>query len=68
VTAWANEGRVDDRFALTKLVMYDGGSVFEVDRSNEVLRANGIERLHHTWKVHSFELCHLPHGAVPTIG
>jgi hypothetical protein len=54
VTAWASEGwNVDDQFELTSLVMYDGGSVFEVNRSNEVLRANRIEKLHHTWKAHS---------------
>lgn len=71
VTAWANEGwSVDDRFELTRLVMYDGGSVFEVDRTNEVLSANGIERLHHTWKTHSAKcvishmVLHLPFGDV----
>lgn len=54
VTAWASEGwSVGDQFELTRLVMYDGGSVFEVNRSNEVLASNGIEKLHHTWKAHS---------------
>lgn len=55
VIDWANEGwKVDDRFELTRLVMYDSGSVFEVDRSNDVLRAAGIETLRHSWKVQSF--------------
>lgn len=54
VTLWAEEGwNVDDQFQLTRLVMYDSGSVFEVDRSNDVLRSNGIEQLHHSWKTHS---------------
>jgi hypothetical protein len=54
VSEWAERGwSVDDRFELTRLVMYGGGSVFEVDRSNDVLRANGIESLHHAGKVHS---------------
>jgi hypothetical protein len=54
VTSWAETGwNVDDRFELTRLVMYDSGSVFEVDRSNDVLRSNGIEQLHHSWKTHS---------------
>lgn len=55
VTAWANGGwKVDDRFELARLVMYDSGSVFEVDRSNDVLSAAGIEKLRHSWKVQSF--------------
>ncbi|MFP3882247.1 MAG: hypothetical protein ACLFWH_08015 [Actinomycetota bacterium] len=55
VTRWAEAGwNVDDRFELTRLVMYDSGSVFEVDRSNDVLRSNGIDQLHHSWKTHSF--------------
>jgi hypothetical protein len=54
VGAWANEGwAVDDRFELTGLVMYDGGAVFDVVRSNDVLRANGIEKLSHQGKTHS---------------
>lgn len=54
VSDWADRGwSVDDRFELTRLVMYDGGSVFELERSNDVLRANGIESLHHFGKVHS---------------
>lgn len=55
VTAWAQEGwSVHDQLRLTRLVMYDGGSVFELDRTNDVLRASGIEELHHLGKVHSF--------------
>lgn len=55
VTAWAEEGwSVNDQFHLTRLVMYSGGSVFELDRTNDVLLANGIEELHHLGKVHSF--------------
>lgn len=47
VASWTKEGwRVDDRFELTRLVMYESGSVFEVYRSNDVLGAVGIER----WK------------------
>lgn len=54
ITRWAEAGwSVDDRFELTRLVMYDSGSVFEVQRSNDVLRSNGIEQLHHSWKAHS---------------
>lgn len=34
--------------------MYDSGSVFEVQRSNDVLRTNGIESLRHSGKVLSF--------------
>jgi hypothetical protein len=71
VTDWAHKGwEVDDRFELTSLVMYDGGSVFEVDRSNDVLSASGIESLHHTWKVHSGDcvishmVLYLPFGEV----
>ena len=54
VSRWAEAGwSVDDRFELTRLVMYDSGSVFEVERSNDVLRSNGIDQLHHLWKTHS---------------
>jgi hypothetical protein len=54
VTSWAEAGwTVDDRFELTRLVMYDSGSVFEVVRSNDVLRSRGIDQLHHSWKTHS---------------
>lgn len=61
ISRWAEAGwGVDDRFELTRLVMYDSGSVFEVDRSNDVLRSNGIEQLHHSWKTHSFN-CTISH-------
>jgi hypothetical protein len=61
VTEWAEKGwAVDDRFQLTRLVMYDSGSVFEVERSNDLLRANGIESLRHSWKVHSYR-CAISH-------
>lgn len=40
--------------------MYDSGSVFEVQRSNDLLRANGIEQLHHSWKTHSSS-CSISH-------
>lgn len=61
VTGWAERGwSVEDRFELTRLVMYDSGSVFEVERSNDVLRANGIESLRHSWKVHSYR-CAISH-------
>ena len=64
VTDWAERGwSVDDRFELTRLVMYDSGSVFEVERSNDVLRANGIESLRHSWKVHSYG-CAISHMVV----
>lgn len=54
VSEWANQGwAVDDQFELTRLVMYGGGSVFEVDRINEVLRTNGIDKLRHQGKAHS---------------
>ena len=54
VAAWANEGwEVDDRFELTRLVMYNGGAVFNLVRSNDVLRANNIEELHHLGKTRS---------------
>lgn len=54
VNAWATKGwGVNDQFQLTRLVMYDGGSVFELERSNEVLRTSGIESLRHSGKVHS---------------
>jgi len=55
IAGWAERNwSVDDRFELTRLVMYDSGSVFEVERSNDILRANEIESLRHSWKVHSF--------------
>lgn len=55
VTSWAEEGwSVGDRFELTRLVMYDSGSVFEVERSNDLLRDHGIESLRHSWKVPSY--------------
>ena len=61
VTGWAEVGwSVEDRFELTRLVMYDSGSVFEVERSNDVLRANGIESVRHSWKVHSYR-CAISH-------
>lgn len=54
ITRWAEMGwSVEDHFELTRLVMYQAGSVFEVERSNDVLRSNGIENLSHSWKVHS---------------
>lgn len=60
-TRWAETGfNVDDRVELTRLVMYDSGSVFEVQRSNDVLRANGIKQLRHSWKTHSFN-CTISH-------
>lgn len=71
--AWADKGwSVDDRFKLTRLVMFDSGSVFDLERSNDVLRANGIERLHHSVKVHSFRcsitrlVLYLPTSEDPT--
>lgn len=61
VTDWAEQGwAVDDHFQLTRLVMYDSGSVFEVERSNDVFRANEIESLRHSWKVHSYR-CAISH-------
>lgn len=80
VTRWAEEGwSVDDRFALTRLVMYDSGSVFQVERSNDVLRSNEIDQLHHSWKTHSSNctISHMGpllavrrarHGRVPILG
>lgn len=54
VSAWADMGwSVNDELHLTRLVMYDSGSVFDLERSNDVLRANGIESLLHQGKVHS---------------
>lgn len=54
ISAWATKGwSVDDHFELTRLVMYDSGSVFDLVRSNDVLRSNGIESLRHDGKVHS---------------
>ena len=54
IRAWANEGwEVDDHFELTRLVMYNGGGVFDLIRSNVLLRANNIENLHHRGKTHS---------------
>ncbi len=54
VSEWADQGwTVEDQFELTRLVMYGGGSIFEMNRSNGVLRTNGIEKLHHQGKTHS---------------
>lgn len=54
VSTWADMGwNVNDEFRLIRLVMYDSGSVFDLERSNDVLRANGIESLLHQVKAHS---------------
>lgn len=61
VRAWANQGwEVDDRFELTRLVMYDGGALFDLIRSNDVLGANNIGGLHHLGKTHSSR-CRISH-------
>lgn len=44
---------VEDRLELTGLVMYNGGTYFDPVRSNDVLRANGIDGLAHGGKNHS---------------
>ena len=54
VNAWAAKGwSVDDQFVLTRLLMYESGSVFDLERSNDVLRTKGVESLRHLGKVHS---------------
>lgn len=73
VSTWSEMGwRVDDRLQLSRLIMYDSGSVFDLVRSNDVLRANGIETLRHSGKVHSFRcsishlVLYLPRSEEPT--